>query len=107
MELTNPFVEIRKEETEQSIPDRFEEIVRRHTQSIAIKAGDITCDYTGLNKSANRIARAISALSGAEHDPVARYLNLDVSMISSILGVLKPRKICVPLDPSYPQERAS
>jgi amino acid adenylation domain-containing protein len=107
MQPTNRFVEFRKEETEQSIPDRFEKIVRRYPNSLAIQARNVTRDYAELNKTANRVARAILGLRGLGQEPVALLLNHDAPMIESILGVLKAGKICVPLDPAYPQERAA
>jgi amino acid adenylation domain-containing protein len=104
---TNGFVEFSKEETEQSIPDRFEKIAARYPNSLAIKAKNVTRDYAELNKTANRVARAILGLRGDAQEPVAIFLNHDAAMIASILGVLKAGKICVPLDPSYPQERVT
>lgn len=37
---TGAFVEFKREEVEQSIPDRFEQMVRLHPQSLALKSSD-------------------------------------------------------------------
>ena len=55
------FVEFPKEEIEQSIPHRFEKIVRTYPARIAVKCGDRTLTYEELNQAANRMAHAILA----------------------------------------------
>jgi amino acid adenylation domain-containing protein len=107
MQPTERYVEFPKEDTEQSIPERFEKIVRCCPKSLAIRTENISLNYAELNETANRVARAILALRGHGQEPVALFLNHDAPMIASILGVLKAGKICVPLEPSYPEERAT
>ncbi|MFQ5853349.1 MAG: amino acid adenylation domain-containing protein, partial [Candidatus Binatia bacterium] len=103
---TNPFIEFKKEEIEQSIPDRFEQIVRRYPDRIAVKTKNYTLTYDQLNKSANRMARAILAQRGEGEEPIALFLEKDAPLIAAILGVLKAGKIYVPLlDPSFPKAR--
>ena len=58
------FVEFGKEEIEQSIPERFEKIVAKYPERIAVKTGRSTLTYEALNKAANRVARAILARPG-------------------------------------------
>src|SRR4029453_5306441 len=45
--------------TEQSIPARFEEIVRQHPTRLAVHSDTSQMSYEALNRSANRIAHAI------------------------------------------------
>src|SRR6266404_7779360 len=45
---TGAFVEFTKDETEQSIPERFEKIVRLHPQRLALKLGDEALSYEAL-----------------------------------------------------------
>ena len=97
------FVEFDKEEVEQSIPDRFEQMVRRYPERIAVKTKNYTLTYAELNRMANRVARAILARRGEGGEPIALLLEHDAPMIAAILGTLKAGKIFVPLDPSYPQ----
>ena len=97
------FVEFDKEEVEQSIPDRFEQMVRRYPERIAVKTKNYTLTYAELNRMANRVARAILARRGEGGEPIALLLEHDAPMVAAILGTLKAGKIFVPLDPSYPQ----
>src|SRR3972149_5991963 len=97
------FVEFEKEEIEQSIPDRFEQIVARYPDRIAVKSANHVLTYAELNATVNRVARAILARRGEGEEPIALLLEHDAPMIAAILGTLKAGKIFVPLDPSYPQ----
>ncbi|MEE9569908.1 MAG: amino acid adenylation domain-containing protein [Candidatus Binatia bacterium] len=102
---TGRFVEFKKEEIEQSIPDRFEQIVRTYPDRLAVKTNTHKLTYCVLNQTANRVARAILAQSNGGEEPVALLLDHDVPLIATILGVLKAGKIYVPLDPSFPRAR--
>jgi amino acid adenylation domain-containing protein len=99
------FVEFKKEEIEQSIPERFETIVAKYPNRMAIKSKLHSLTYDALNKASNRAARAILDAHGIGQEPVALLLENDAPMIISILGALKSRKLYVPLDPSYPFSR--
>ena len=99
------FVEFKKEEIEQSIPERFEQIVRRYPERIAVKTKHDQLTYCELNKAANRVAHAILEQGGKSEEPVALLIQHDAPMIAAILGVLKAGRICVPIDPSFPKER--
>ena len=59
-----PFIAFRREEIEQSIPDRFEDQVRKHSRRLAIKTKDTELTYDELNRAANRMAHAILASRG-------------------------------------------
>jgi amino acid adenylation domain-containing protein len=102
---TGTFVEFRREEIEQSIPDRFEQMVRKHGGWLAVKAKDRSLTYHELNQAANRVAQAILRLRGEKPEPVAILLEHGVPMIVAILGVLKAGKFYVPLDSLYPSAR--
>ena len=51
------FVEFKREETEQSVPERFEKQVAKYPQQVAIWSRLRQFTYTDLNSSANLIAR--------------------------------------------------
>jgi acyl-coenzyme A synthetase/AMP-(fatty) acid ligase/acyl carrier protein len=99
------FVEFPKEDVEGSIPERFEKIVRRYPERLAVKMGDHVLTYGKLNQSANRLARAILARQGVGNEPVAIFVEDGVLVIIAILGILKAGKIFVVIDPSFPEER--
>src|SRR5205807_305911 len=102
---TNPFLEFRKEKIEQSIPERFEQQVRRYPDRLAAKTRSEEIRYEALNAAANRVARAILEQRGEGSEPIALLLNLGPSLFAAVLGVLKAGKFYVPLNPSFPAAR--
>ena len=90
---TGTFVEFPKEEVEQSIPERFAKMVRKHGERLAVRTDNYAFTYDELNRLANRVARAILAESHDNQRPVALLLENDALMIAAILGVLKAGKI--------------
>jgi len=99
------FIEFKKEEIEQSIPERFEKIARQYPGRVAVKMGECALTYDQLNQAANRIARAILEYRGEGQEPVALLLGKDAALVTAILGALKTGTFYVPLDPSFPQAR--
>ena len=69
---TGTFVEFRKEEVELSIPDRFEEQVRKYPDRLAVKFEDQVLTYDQLNIAANRLAQTILEKHGDSSEPVNR-----------------------------------
>ena len=102
---TGPFIEFRAEEIDQSIPERFEDQVRRHSQRLAIKTKDHELTYHGLNSAANRIAHAMLAGRDERQEQVALLCRHGAIAIAATLGVLKAGKTYVPLDPAAPKSR--
>jgi len=102
---TNPFIEFKKEDTEGSIPKRFEQQVDKYPDRIAIKTKNRALTYDALNRAANQLARAILAQSSQSEEPIPLRLKPGAKMVIAILGVLKAGKTWVPLDPSYPYVR--
>ena len=62
------FIEFTKEEVEQSIPDRFEKIVAKYPDRIAVKTSTHTLTYAELNAMANRISHAILAKGSRDNE---------------------------------------
>ena len=54
---SNPFIKFSRNDIEQSISSRFQQIVQRDPSRIAIKMEDRVVTYGTLNKMANRVAR--------------------------------------------------
>ena len=102
---TKAFVEFTKEETEQSISERFEKIVRLHPQRLALKLGDEALSYEALNRAANQIAHAIFAKGGKQDEPIALLLGKGIKLAAAIFGALKTGRIYVLLNPSLPSTR--
>ncbi len=105
VEPTNPFVVFRREETKQSIPDRFEQQVRLHSSRLAVRDNHNALTYQTLNRLVNRIAWTILAQRGHGLETIGVLLEPKPITIAAILGVLKAGKIWVPIDPALPQAR--
>jgi amino acid adenylation domain-containing protein len=101
------FIEFKKEEIEQSVPSRFEQMVRKYPDRIAVQTANHILTYAELNAIANRVARAIVDRCGERHEQVALLFEHDAPMIGAIFGALKAGKMYVPLDPSYPLSRTT
>ena len=56
---TGTFIPFPREAIEQSIPERFEQMVRLYPERLGVQDKSQTLTYDELNKSANRIAHAI------------------------------------------------
>jgi amino acid adenylation domain-containing protein len=100
----NRFVEFSREETEQSIAERFEKQVCKSPRRIAVQTSHVQLTYNGLNKLANRLARVL--LQQFRDDrPIAILMEHDAQAVVAIFGALKASKIFIPLDPALPDAR--
>jgi len=104
---TGTFIEFKKEEIEQSIPERFEQQVRRYPDRLAVKTRSQALTYAQLNKAANRVAHTILESRGEGQEPVALLFDQGAQAVAAILGILKAGKFYIPLDPSFPRERTT
>ncbi len=102
---TGKFVEFTKEEVEQSIPNRFEKIVRLYPDRTAVEAGSRAVTYAEINAMANRVAAAILARQGEKAEPIGVLFEKGIAQIAAMLGVLKAGKFFVLLDPAFPKQR--
>ncbi|MCP5105935.1 MAG: amino acid adenylation domain-containing protein, partial [bacterium] len=100
----NGFVPFEKEAIRQSVPERFEAMVKRYPEKLAVKSGNDTVSYETLNKKANRTAHRILR-EGTSHRSAALLFGHGIDQIAAVLGVLKSGLIYVPLDPGYPPHR--
>jgi non-ribosomal peptide synthetase component F len=102
---TGSFLEFNEEEVEQTIPQRFEKIVRQYPSRIAFKATHQGSTYLELNANANRLAWALLARQGKKTELIALLLEKDVAQIAAMLGVMKAGKFFLILDPTFPKVR--
>ncbi len=103
----NPFVEFDKADIETAISDRFERQAQKYRHRIAVQSQSRGFTYEELNRAANRVAHAIVARCGKANEPVVLLFKQGASMITAILGGLKARKACVPVDYTLPPAKAS
>ena len=88
-----------------SIVARFEAIVMRYPNRLAVKMADTQLTYAELNAAANRLAHAILAQRGEGAEPIAFLLEQGMSAIVAILAILKSGKFYVALEPTHPPAR--
>ncbi|HEV7509114.1 MAG TPA: amino acid adenylation domain-containing protein [Thermoanaerobaculia bacterium] len=79
--------------------------VERTPDRIAAVDGEATLTYRELEDRASRLAHRLLRLGVRPGDRVGICVERSVSMLCSILGVLKAGAAYVPLDPAYPQAR--
>ncbi|TMA84965.1 MAG: hypothetical protein E6J74_33580 [Deltaproteobacteria bacterium] len=96
-----------KKEFQQSIPDCFEEHVRKHPDRLAFKTKKDALTWDALNRTANRIARAILEMCEGRERPIAVLVDEEAAMLAATMGVLKTGTGYVPLAPSHPRARNS
>jgi amino acid adenylation domain-containing protein len=94
-------------EAEQSIPERFAQIVARHGDHIAVSANRAEWTYAELDERSNALAVQILARPGANRQPIALLMEHGAPLIAAILAVLKTGNIYLALDPSHPIGRLS
>jgi amino acid adenylation domain-containing protein len=99
------FVPFLPEDIEQSIPARFEQIVRRYPDRQAVKTPQHDWTYDILNQQANRLAHALLARAGGGKSAVVILIEQSAPLIAAYLGAMKAGKIAVVLDPSQPSSR--
>ncbi|MCB0063367.1 MAG: AMP-binding protein, partial [Caldilineaceae bacterium] len=90
---------------EQSVVTRFEAMVVRYPDHLAVNMGDRCLTYTQLNSTANRVAHALLEHQGSGAEPIALLFEHGIDMIGALLGVLKAGKFYVPLNPDEPLSR--
>jgi amino acid adenylation domain-containing protein len=100
------FIEFPKNETEQSIPERFEKIARQFPDRTAVESRRHRLTYRDLNQAANRTAHAVLSTCRDNNRSIALLMEHDTPVIGAILGALKAGKFYVPLDPSLPSARS-
>lgn len=98
---------LEREALERSIPERFEQQVRRYPRHIAVKTTTGALTYAALNRAANRVAHTVLARRGEGQEPIALLLPQGVTLVAALLGVLKAGKIYVPLDAAFPPARTA
>ena len=94
-----------KEHIEQSIPARFEQVVRQYPDRLATQTKGQKLTYDALNRTANRVAHAILKRCSAEQKTVALLLEYGIPLIVAMLGAWKAGKIWTRVAPSLPHAR--
>jgi amino acid adenylation domain-containing protein len=83
----------------------FEEQVERTPDHVAVVFEDQQLTYRELNARANQLAHYLQKLGVGHEVLVGICLERSLELAIAILGILKAGGVCVPLDPTYPEER--
>ncbi|MEA2563442.1 MAG: hypothetical protein QOH06_4946 [Acidobacteriota bacterium] len=91
---------------EATIHRLFEESVERQPDALAAVWEGESLTYAGLDERANRLARLLRERGVEPGVPVGVWMERSLDMIVAVLGILKAGGHYLPLDPSWPAERA-
>ena len=93
---------------DQTIYQRFQEVVARDVNAIAIRHGGENYSYGELDRRAQRIAASLGLPSDAEQPVVAVLLGSDaVAEIAAIVAVIAAGAVALPLDADEPVRHLS
>lgn len=90
---------------DKSVADLFEAQALLTPDASAATFDGETLSYRELNKRANALAHEFQSRGIGSDNLVGVHLHRSMSMLVSLLAVLKSGGAYVPLDPNYPQER--
>ncbi|HEY2576774.1 MAG TPA: amino acid adenylation domain-containing protein [Streptosporangiaceae bacterium] len=88
-----------------TLPQLFQEQVRRTPDATAAVCGRQAMSYTELNRRANRLARFLVSLGAGPERLVAVALPRSLDLVVTVFAVLKSSAAYLPVDPGYPAGR--
>ena len=94
-----------REHLSASVVRRFEDVVASAPDRIAVRTDAGELSYDALNRAANSVAHALSAVDRGEQRPIALLFGHSHAGIGALLGVMKAGAFYVPLDPAHPIDR--
>ncbi|MEL6937417.1 MAG: amino acid adenylation domain-containing protein, partial [Cyanobacteria bacterium J06607_17] len=89
----------------QTLVGRFQQQVDRLPNQTAVVLGKQILTYAELNAQANQLAHYLGKQGIQKGVTVGLFMERSVSMIVSILAILKAGAAYLPIDPAYPVER--
>lgn len=89
------------------IHELFEAHAERSPDAEAVVFGQQRITYGELNRRANQLARHLRSLGVGPEVRVGICMERSISMVLSLMGVLKAGGAYIPLDPAYPLQRLS
>ncbi len=88
-----------------SLPELFEDQVRRTPQAPALAFGGEIFSYAELNRRANHLAHWLIGQGVGPERLVGIALERSAELVVAVLGILKAGAAYLPLDPDYPPGR--
>lgn len=93
--------------SEKTIHAQFMAQKIKSPHAVALKSDILSVSYEELDHCSSALAGYLIKRDVKLGDKIGVYLDKGVSLVVSLLGILKAGACYVPLDPSYPQERLS
>jgi len=90
----------------QCIHQLFEQQVEQRPEAIALKFREQQMTYRQLNERANQVAHRLRELGVGPDVMVGTLLERSLEMVVGLLAILKAGGAFVPLDATYPRDRA-
>ncbi len=84
---------------------RFARMVRERPAQDAVRSGGEVLSYHELDRESDRVAHSVLAAGGGPGTVVAVAADRDLTLVPTLLGVLKAGATYLPLDPDFPVER--
>lgn len=84
---------------------RFETIVAKNPDAVAVAWGKERITYGELNRRANRLARELQARCVVPDSMIGLYFERSIEMVVAVIAALKSGGGYLPLDPALPRER--
>ncbi|GIO01172.1 plipastatin synthase subunit C [Brevibacillus halotolerans] len=91
--------------TEKTLPELFEEQVKRTPEAIALRFEDQQLTYQELNQRVNQLAWTLRMKGLQREELVGIMVQRSLEMIVGVLAVIKAGGAYVPIDPEYPLDR--
>ncbi|WP_312979560.1 non-ribosomal peptide synthetase [Atlantibacter sp.] len=91
--------------SEKTIHAQFIAQKTKTPHAVALRSEQSSVSYEELDNRSTALAGYFLKQGVKPGDKIGVYLNKGISLITSLLGILKVGACYVPLDPSYPQER--
>ena len=88
-----------------TVPSKFNDIVKRFPNNIAIKYDNTNITYEQLDKKINSIAKKLLDLGVKRNTPVALFFDKSIEMIASMFAILKAGGCYVPILPDEDKVR--
>ncbi|AZS73315.1 non-ribosomal peptide synthetase [Streptomyces lydicus] len=90
-----------------TLPELFEDQVRRTPDAPALSCGDEQLTYRELNARANRLARLLAERGVGPERIVAVLVPRSLELVVSLLAVAKTGAAYLPMDTDYPADRVA
>jgi amino acid adenylation domain-containing protein len=90
--------------SEDTIPSRFERQVADLPDKLAIVTDEISLTYRALDLKASRIAAVLASLPSQHDRPIGLFIKDEAARIAAMLGGFKANRVVIPLAPDSPEK---